>query len=411
MKRLLLLWLAGSALLFAAEDLKTLLDAAAKNELVGAYEAQAEAARLLQQSVRASYLPRVDVGASASYLDKTGSIDVKESYSAYAKASLTLFDGFKRENLLEEREALSRVNEAELGQYRKELSLQVTRSYFELLNLRGDIDAQIQRRTQLEEQLGRQERFLEARIATEEEVERIKAAVANADYQIANLRYRADEQRATLFELTGLQVADPAENRFKIPQYGASVEPDAIRAMRQQSRALEASARQSTASYYPTVAVEDTYSFYDYEGEPASFPVERAKEQNRLMLSLSMSLLDFSAASKQKEALQAERLALERKIAYETKRSDTGVKLAIRSIERARALIQAAEQSLAASGKTLDSVTKKYRARVVDYVNYLDALYEHTDAMAQYNRAKNTLQSAYAQYYYDAGYDLKEFLQ
>jgi outer membrane protein len=411
MKKTLLLLLSGTMLLWGAEDLKMLLDATDQNELVGAYASQARSARLTHDAVRASYLPRIDLGANASFLDETGDIDVKESYTAYAKASVTLFDGFRRENMLDEKAALARSSDAELEGFRKDLALQVARSYFELMNLQGDIDAQMQRRNQLREQLERQKRFLEARIATDEEVERIRAAVANADYEIASLRYRAEEEKARLFNLSGIAITEPAPSRFVPPAYGETTEPDAIAAMRHQAAALQAAAQQSVASYYPNLSLEDSYSYYHYSGVPSAIPIERAEKQNRLMVLFSMNLVDFSAASKQREALLAEQLALEHRIAYESKRADTNVRLAVRSVERARALIQAAEQSLAASGKTLEAVTKKYRARVVDYVKYLDALYEHTDAIAQHNRARNTLQNAYAQYYYHAGYDLKEFLK
>ncbi len=410
MRRLLML-LALAPLLWSAEDLKSLLEAADRNDLVAAYEAQYRAAESSREAARSSYLPRIDLGANAVLLDKTGTIDVRESYTAYAKAGFTLFDGFRRENLLEELAAKSRSSRAELSGFRKELALQVTQTYFELLNLRGDIDAQRQQRRQLTEQLERQERFLAARIATEEEVERIRAAVANADYRIASLRYQAESLASQLQTLTGIEVSEPLPGSFIPPEPGETTEPDAIRAMRYDAEALDASAKQRTASYYPTLAVEDTYSYYEYDGASTAFPIERLDRQNRLVVNLSMNLIDFSAGSREKEAVMAQKLALEHRIAHEAKRSDANVRLALKAIERALSMVAAAEQALSASAKTLETVSRKYRARLVDYVTYLDALTQHTDATAQFNRAGNTLQGAYAQYYFDAGYDPKEFLR
>lgn len=55
--------------------------------------------------------------------------------------------------------------------------------------------------------------------------------------------------------------------------------------------------------------------------------------------------------------------------------------------------------------------SKKYEARIVDYVTYLDALHTLTDATNQLSRAKRTLYYAYAAYYFYAGLDPKEFVR
>jgi outer membrane protein len=410
-KRHLSVLLLGSALLFGGEDLKMLLDSAHQNDLVDAYVQQTESARLDYRSAKSSYLPRVDLGASAVFVDEKGSIDVGETYNAYAKASLTLFDGFKRENTFKEKRSLIHASESDLDAYRKSLSLQVAQNYFNLLNLYGDIDAQLQNRKQLQEQLKRQERFLEARIVTAEEVERIKAALANADYQIEQLRYSAEELEYALHTLTGIEIDGLLPSRIAEPGFLETSELDAIRVLRYQAEATAYAAKQSNPAFYPTISVEDTYGFYEYRDEPTGFPIDRAEKQNRFMAVLSLNLLDFSSASEREQALMAQKNALESQIAFERKRADADLQLSIKAIARAKALIAAAELALSASQKTYDAVEKKYNARIVDYVKFLDALYQKTDALAQYNRAKNTLQSAYAQYYYHAGYDLKEYVQ
>jgi outer membrane protein len=410
-KRYISALLLSSSLLLAGEDLKMLLDAAHQNDLVEAYVQQTRSARLEYRSARSSYLPRVDLGASATLVDEKGSIDVGETYNAYAKASLTLFDGFKRENILDEKRSRIHASESDLEAYRKSLSLEVAQNYFNLLNLYGDIDAQLQNRKQLQEQLRRQERFLEARIVTAEEVERIKAALANADYQIEQLRYSAEALEYALHTLTGIVIDELLPSRIAEPGSLKTSEPDAIRALRYQAQATGYSAKQSNPAFYPTISVEDTYGFYEYRDEPTGFPIDRAEKQNRFMAVLSLNLLDFSSASEREQALMAQKNALESQIAYEQKRADADVQLSRKAITRAKALIAAAELALSASQKTYDAVEKKYNARIVDYVKFLDALYQKTDALAQYNRAKNTLQSAYAHYYYHAGYDLKEYVQ
>jgi outer membrane protein TolC len=409
MKTLILL--ATTLLLLNAQDLKSLLEASSKNELIQAREQQARSADLTYDATKAAYLPRVDLGATATHLDETGDFDVGETYTAYAKASLTLFDGFKRENLLHEKRQLAASEYADLESFKKSLSLQITQVYYELLNIYGDIDAQKQRRIQLEEELVRQERFFEARIATDEEVERIKAALANADFTIEQLQYNAKSLLSDLVTMTGTPVRQLDKSHFRNPAYKDIREPDAIKAMRLRADALESGAKQSASGYYPTLHIEDTYTHYDYRDANPLLSVERAEKQNRLMAVASMTLFDFSAASKQKEALMAQKYALDKQIVYEHKRTEADINLAKQAIERSKAQIAAAELSLSASEKAFETVKKKYAARVVDYVNYLDALFQKTDALAQLNRAKNTLQLAYAQFYFAAGHDLKEYVK
>jgi len=411
MKRLFCSLAATVSLLGAAEDLSTFLEAAASGDLAASYGAQARSAEQAYRSLRSSYLPRIDAGANATWLDKTGDIDVKESYTAYAKASVTLFDGFRRERRLDEKAALAQAGTADYDAFRKELSLRVVQTYFEAMGLHADLDAQQQRHRRLAEELGRQQRFFEAGLATREELERFRAALAASDYEIASLGYRVAEQEALLFNLTGIRPTRLLPSRFEPPRDVRTAEPDSVLAMRRRAEALDASAQQSTAAYYPSLELEDSYAFYRYEGEPAAFPIERADRQNRLVLRLSMTLFDFASASRQKEAVLSQKLSLDRQIAYESRRAGSELDLAQRAIEQAQVQIRAAERAFEAAVQTLDAVEKKYRARIVDYVAYLDALHAHTEAASRRERALNALQTAYATYYYHAGYDPKEYLR
>ncbi len=410
MTKQLILSLLSSAVL-AAQTLPELIDAAQRNELVGVYERQQQAATLGREALKASYFPRVDLSGSALFVDETGSIEVGRTYSASARAKAVIFDGFRRENALDEGSARIEAARSDLEGYRKALSLEVTQRYFGLLDLYGDIEAQEQNRRALEEERTRQQRFLEAGLVTEAAVERINAAVADAEYRIAQLRYGVDEVKIALQQLTGAEVERAEAAALAVPASEEPSEPDSIRSLRQQAKAAAFAAAQSTASYYPSLSVEDSYTLYRYEDEPTLFPIERPEQQNRLTLTLSMNLVDFSAASKEKQALQAQQQALESRVAYETRAAETNVRLARRAIERSAVLLRAAESALAASEKTFEDVAKKYHANVVDYVTYLDALYQRSSARSQYNRAKNAQQRAYAQYYYHAGFDIKEYVK
>ena len=100
-------------------DLPTLIDRAQANEQVQAYAARAGAAGRELGAVKSSYLPRVDLGASASYLDERGSFDVPETYKAYAEANFVILDGFKRKNLIDEKRMASEAGLLDLKGFKK----------------------------------------------------------------------------------------------------------------------------------------------------------------------------------------------------------------------------------------------------------------------------------------------------
>ena len=236
MTRQLILPLLGAAAL-AAQTLPELIDAAQRNELVGVYERQQQAATLGREALKASYLPRVDLSGSALFIDETGSIEVGRTYSASARAKAVIFDGFRRENALDEGSARIEAARSDLEGYRKALSLEVTQRYFGLLDLYGDIEAQEQNRRALEEERTRQQRFLEAGLVTEAAVERINAAVADAEYQIAQLRYGVDEVKIALQQLTGAEVETAEAAALAVPASDEVSEPETIRSLRQQAKA------------------------------------------------------------------------------------------------------------------------------------------------------------------------------
>ena len=403
--------LALSCVGLAGEDLKTLLDAADKNAMVEAYVQRHHAAELTHQAARSGYLPRVELDGSATFIDERSLFDVGETYAGSIKASYTLFDGFRSDNDLDAREAKIAAAASELEGYRKSLSLDIARHYFALLNVRADIAAQEQNRQTLQAQLTRQQRLLEAGITTVEEVERIKAAVANADYTLAQLHYDADADAAELENLCGITITTLEPGSLLPPSDETPHEPDAIKAMKRQAEALAFTALQRESEYLPQVRIEDTYSFYDYRNMDTSFQINRVRKQNKLMIVASMTVFDFAAASEEAEATRAQMLALYSEITYERRRTEAARRLAQRAIERAHTLIHAAELAVSASQKSFEAVEKKYTARVVDYVRYLDALTQKGEAEARYHQAQNGLQMAYAYYYHTAGLDVRDFVE
>ena len=393
-------------------DLVVLIEKAQNNELVGVYQEKLNASDLNYQSVKSSYYPKIDLGGLAQLTSPKGPMDAGEIYNVNAEASLVLLDGFKRENILDEKSSLKRASTYDLEQVKKQVSMEVATHYFTLKTIQADIDALHQKKEQLQEQLKRQEKFFQAKLTTEDNVERIRAAVANTDYEIESQLYKRDEEVAKLYTLTNEVVENVDESAIEEPLYGKQEELDSLKALASQAQALRYKAEQADSSNYPTIVLSDKYGYTEYKDDNLqAFGFDRVNTQNVLMLNLSMNLWDFSAASEQRQAVMAEHNALKSQLAYKQKESDADLKLAERAIERSKKLLEAAELSQNASDRTFEIVNRKYQVRVVDYVKYLDALTQKTEAQAQYNRALGALEISYARYYYYAGFDVKEYVK
>jgi outer membrane protein len=411
MRTLLLSVFLGSSLF--AFDLPTLIDEAQHNEQVQAYVQRSKAAEKEASSVTSAYLPQVNLGANATFLNGLGSFDIPQTYRAYAQADFVILDGFKRENLIDQKDMQVKASRFDLTGFKKAVSLQVIRLYFNLQGAVSDIKALEQKREQLNEQLQRFKLFKNAGIATDEDVERFKAAVADADYQMTARRYETDALRSKLQLLSGQPLEGAqADQNVSAPVGAEPKRLDKIDAMDYRVRALGYAAQQADSVYYPTLSVSDTYTYSDYGGYQPPFPgIEFADQQNRAMFQLSINLIDFGAAREQKEAIMLQKSAQELEMRYAEKSAEADRALALKAIERAKSLLVAAEKSRIASDRTFAVVKKKYEARVVDYIRYLDALSKATEARAQFARARSGLNIATASYIYNLGLDPKEYVK
>ncbi len=392
-----------------AQTLPSLIDSAQNNERIQSYTQQTTVAKMGYESAKRSYFPRVDGFVNASYVDRTGGFDAKQTHSAGIKGEFIVFDGFKREYLLSQNKALENAAQHQLHAAKKEVALSVIERYFELQNTFDEIETYQAAYEQLQAQLSRLEKFKTAGLASEDALMRIRSELSDASYRIEDLRYQADRQKSELETLTSQPITTLSPAEVLVPADVPVQEPDTLIALRYSRDAKRDEAHQQDTANLPTLKLEDHYTFYDYRHDPIA--QMRVDHQNKFIASVSMNLIDFAAASTAKQALMAQAQAQSCDLAYAIKESNQNLLIAKRYIERSRTLIDASQSAYDASAQTFDAVKRKYEARIVDYVTYLDALHTFTDAANRLNRAKRTLHYAYAAYYYYAGLDPKEFVR
>jgi outer membrane protein TolC len=156
--------------------------------------------------------------------------------------------------------------------------------------------------------------------------------------------------------------------------------------------------------------LEDSFTVYEYAHEDANPLVENINHQNTIMLNVKMQLFDNGVIKKQKQALMIQHQAIEEQIdqAKDEQRSNTAI--AFTEIVTAKEKIYSASMALEATKSVYNMIEQKFEAKIVDNVTYLDALSNKTFATAQYEIALNSLEVAKANYYFQLGLDVEEFI-
>ncbi len=395
--------------LYAEVTLPQLIESALKNDRIQALQHQTRAAELNHQSVERSYLPRIDGFASAAGVDRTAGFGARRTYTAGAKAELTLFDGFKRSNRLNEKNALKLAAHYSTEEEKKQTALRVISHYLDYENLQERLATSYTLKQRLQEQTKRLEKFYAAGLASEDLLLRIKAEEADIDYAIDDLKFALKQRASELELLSSVPIESLEPSYIKEPIIGMLQERDGLKALASQRDASVYLAQQATASYLPNITLDDTYTYYDYQHDTASFL--RVDHQNTVQLSLRMNLIDFSLASLQKESQMVQAQAQSSELAFASKEQHEAHKLSIEAIERSKSMIENAKISQKAALKTYEAIQRKFEAGIVDHVVYLDALHALKDSEDQLNRAVRTLSYDYAAYYYHAGLDPKDYVQ
>lgn len=394
---------------YADTSLGMLIDAAHHNEKIKALQERAYSTSLTRQTVRGSYMPRVDLFGSGSFVSPVGGFDAAQSYYAGAKAEFLLFDGFKRENTFDQFAALENASAFNVSGGKKEMSLQVIRLYYELQNTLDEIQTYTKVQEQLEAQLARLQQFRSAGLTSDDVVLRLRASLANTVYEIEDLHYKSDQQKGELTLLTNLPIETLANSVLKEPTIVAKQELDSIKAMRLSTKATQLSADASDTGFWPTLSIADQYTVSKFVDDPIA--AIRVENQNKFTLSATLNLLDFSTMSTKKQSLIAQANEQANELLYATKKADSSFVLAQKYVQRSQKLLDAALLAYDASQKSFETVKQKYESRLVDYVTYLDALTVVISTTNQLNTSKRMLYYAYASYYYFGGLDPKDYVQ
>lgn len=398
-------------LYLGAADLAHLVELTTTNETVQQARLGAKAARKSLEGVERGYLPSVTLDGYSQWLQDKGPLEPGRSSTLSATASYVVYDGGKKQDLVKEMEATVEGAKYREAYAKNSVALETVRAYFQGLSVEAAIAAKEQEAKQLEAETARLERFLAVGSASPDQVERLKAGLAQARYELASLEHQRHQLLSALEIMAGCPVAKLVPATLALPEKLDPRERPELSAAMKDAEALGHKAVASSSAYRPTLVLQDTYTFYDYGDDDMSFPIDLIDKQNKVAVAVSITLLDFSAHGRQYEAGMIQKRAKELESAYLARQADAEVRLARLALETAQTQTVAAQQRVAAAGKTYDLVAKKFRAGLADNVDYLDALSGKSDADSSLAASRYNEEIKKAELLYAAGHSIKEYLK
>ncbi len=397
--------------LLLGDDLKGLLDFAAKNSDIVQTKVQTQEAKGKElASQKSAYYPTVDLGAYYQRLDEKSPFMPGETYSGYAKVGVDIYDGGKKSSLVEQKQNELKSSSFDTAATKRNLSLDIVQDFYNIKNLQATLGAKEEAGKFLKAQLYRVSQFYIAKMATKDEVDRLQSAFDTNTYEVEATKLQILSAKKILSLKVGKDVESFEDSSFKEPASESFEPSDSVKSLVAQKDSLDSGARALMSAYYPMLRVEDTYSIYGYGNVDPIMP-KQPDSQNQLMVTLGMRVFDNGSVEKSKEAVVASSQALNTQINYLSKEQKVNFEISQEKIKTSKVEISSATSALQAAKSAFVTIEQKYNAGIADNVTYLDALASLTNAKALETKALNDMQSAYATYYYYSGKDIREFLK
>jgi len=397
-------------LLLSAGNLGALLDMAQNNSHVEASRFALEASKEKESSIKSGYLPSLSIGAAKTYNEKENMSAPQNATSGQAILSFTLYDGGRREALIDGQAALVKSASFSLASTQNSVSLNVIYAYYTYLSTKASQEALMQKMQQLEAERYRLEKFLSVGSATGDEVQKIISTIEQTKVELLNTQNALANTLNTLEYLTGKPVNVEERSHVALANDALASKRLDLLALEQSVESMKHQAIAAKAPSLPTVKIEDTYTRYDYDFDNKAYDSD-VNRQNTIALSVQWKIFDFGSTSSAYEAAQKEYLSKNSELSYEQSRANASLKNAQNTYQSALAKIEAAKARLHASSMTYELVQKKFQQGIVNNVTYLDALSDKYNATSALHSALYDVEYQKAVMLYEMGHEIKGAIQ
>ena len=408
MKKLYFIFL--TPLFLYSQNLEELVNLSIQNKLVDSSIQNLDSIKDEYRSVKSSYLPSLDVGAGHSITDNETASLAKNSSKAYASLNYVLYDGGKKSDIYDSYESTIKSADESVLALKNEIALNVINYYYDYLSNISKKEAKIKEIEQLDSQLQRLSRFLDAGTTTEDEVQKIISRLENAKVVLQEIELNMQTIVHNLEYITGQEVN--IQSGSSISEFKSDNEKDLrfdLKSIEFDLQTKLANSRSEKSAYLPTITLDNTYTYYDnnYEGNYSN----DLEHQNILSANLKWNLFSFGKTKYKYESKYKEYLSEKSKFEYEKNKADTDLKLALKAYDISKLKIKSAEANVKAADATFYVIKSKYENGLIDNVAFLESLSEKSDALSQLKTSQNELEIKKANIIYHSGKKLQEYIK
>jgi len=393
-----------------AVDLKVLItDTLKNNQNLKADRYYQEAKKKSFQSVKNVYNPKLTGGLNYNRLDlDVRNTQVVNTAAAFVKFSMDLYDGGKNRALknqkLYEYKAQKYQNISNVNQ----TILNVVTLYFNLKTIKENIEVYKEKGRALKAQYERIKSKYDLKMATQEDVLKLKSEYEANLYTIEELKYQKMQLIKNIELYSSVKVSEPQTATIPNINVKYSTTSD-IKALEENLKASEESINIAKSSKKPQLKIEDTLSYYRYSDYNEKLLSDLPDKQNQLNISLTFNIFDTSTKSKV-ESSKYIKLATASRLEFAKKQAKTDFELARQKLLTQKEKIKSLQSAVDMANSVYNTVKIKYENGLVDNITYLDALSKKIYYIALYKQAQNELQIIKMEYYLKSGIDYKKLL-
>ena len=408
MKKITLLLILAISL--NAQGLKTLLNSASNNnELLKRDNLKELSAKKGIEAVNSSYYPTVDIGAVAQNSNPKTPMRPGTTYIGFVKLNYVIYDGgAKKYTKAQKIYELSSIKDAN-SQFKQSLFLQITQDYYNIKSLNDLIKALRFKKEAIASQYKKIKAFQEAGIIGDIELYQLKSALESVKFNLNSLNL----QKLTLLSNLSLKVGKRVKHlgNSHFIKRSVSLSPNyLVKSLRAKVASIKQSANIIASANSAKLNISLEHNAYSYARYDKAHP-KGLSNQTNITLSAKMRVFDGGTTSKKAQAVKLQAMSLNYEANYRLKEQKNNFKLSKLRIKNIRVQIKSAKSALISAQKNYNAILKKYNAGIIDNTDYLDALSSLAEAKANYKKALNDLEVAYALYYFNAGKNIKGYIK
>ena len=394
-----------------ATTLKEIINDTLHNNLnLKALEIQNQSLQKNYESVENIFNPSLNVGINYLQLDgDTRAVQVGSTTTAFAKFSTSLYDGGKSSAIKEQKKYEYKSAKQSTDTTKRETILKAVTLFFQTKTIQENIKVFEEKTTALEAQYKRVKIKYDIKMATIDEVLKLKSEYESTEYLIEELKYQKEELLQNLSLLTNKNITFLDDSKLPTLQNIDYKESSSVESLKLSLKAQNEVTNITSSVNLPQLKLEDSFNVYSYNDYNSKILTDLPDKQNQLMLTLSYNLFDTTSKDKI-EALRLAHLASKQKLEYVKNQEKMIFNLATKKLITLQHKLNSLKSAVEMGNSVYDMVKIKYQNGIVDNIAYLDALSKKIYNIALYKQALNDYEIAKANYYFSSGKDFETFL-